>query len=80
MTAGAHTDSAETKSVAPLTPVNEPHVARPVNLPDVGPPASASPSRASDAVPHAQDLTESLLSGIIIMELALSILECQLRA
>ena len=57
--------------MAPLAPVNQPHLVRPGNLPEVGSPVSASSSRASDAVSHAQDLTESLLSGIIIMELAL---------
>ena len=38
--------------------------------------APASPARASDAGPLSQDLTESLLSGMIIVGLALSMLEC----
>jgi hypothetical protein len=38
--------------------------------------APASPARASEAGPLSQDLTESVLSGIISVELALSRLEC----
>lgn len=38
--------------------------------------APALPARASEAVPPPHDLTESLLSGIITVGLALSRLEC----
>jgi hypothetical protein len=37
---------------------------------------NGSTGLASEAVPSSQDLTESLLSGMIILELALSRLEC----